>query len=273
MSFRRAPVSGDATAETDASSSPHAPCVSIVIPCVDQEQVTAECLQSIANGRPAAFDIEVIVADNGSSDRMYRAVAEHPGIRSLRLEQNIGFGPACNEAAKAARGEFLFFLNNDAQLAPGCLEALVAVMREDASADIGIVGPKLLSFDGRLQEAGCLLNADGTGSLIGWTRDPEAPRYNYRRAVEHVSGAAILMRRALFEEVGGFDPAYAPAYCEDADLSLRLRQRGLAIVYEPAAVVAHHLSKTSTDPAFAGFNADKTELIAPQLRAPPQPMG
>lgn len=217
--------------------------VSIVIPCLDEELVTVECLQSIERALPTSFDAEVIVADNASEDAAYTAISQHPTIRYIRFEKNIGFGPACNAAASKARGNYLFFLNNDAQIAPGCLEALVAAAAEPG---VGIVGPKILSFDGSLQEAGCLLNRDGTGALIGFGRDPRTPRYNYARRVEHASGAAILIDRELFLGLGGFDDAFAPAYCEDADLSLKVREKGLSIVYEPRAVVAHHLSKTAS---------------------------
>ena len=136
--------------------------VSIVIPCINEELVTAECLQSISQALPAEFGIEVIVADNGSTDGLYASLAKHPEIRHVRFEENIGFGPVCNAAADVAIGEFLFLLNNDAQIAPGCLERLVEVFRDPRHGDkVGAVGPKLLFFDGHLQEAGCLSIATG----------------------------------------------------------------------------------------------------------------
>ncbi len=236
------------------------PLVSILIPCLNQELVTAECLLAIAQALPSEFGVEVIVADNGSTDPLYATLAAHAELRYLRFETNIGFGPVCNAAAQTANGEFLFLLNNDAQIAPDSLERLVATLREGAR--IGAVGPKLLFFDGHLQEAGCLLNRDATGALIGCGRDPRTPRYNYRRDVEHISGAAVLISRELFASLGGFDPVYAPAYCEDADLSLKIRQKGLRLVYEPRAVVAHHLSKTTNGMADADAEIAKRKRIA-----------
>ena len=221
------------------------PRVSVIIPCLNEELVTAECLLSISQSLPESFRIEILVADNASTDPLYLAISRHPELRHIRFEANLGFGRACNAAAGFAQGEFLFFLNNDAQIAPGCLEALLAVMTEQGDgAAVGIVGPKLLSFDGRLQEAGCVLNSDGTASLVGYAADHRTPRFNYRRNVEHISGAAIMISKALFAETGGFDDAFAPAYCEDVDLCLKVRQKGYAIIYEPAAVVAHHMSRT-----------------------------
>jgi GT2 family glycosyltransferase len=216
--------------------------VSIIIPCLNEELVTVECLQSIAQAMPQSFALEVIIADNASEDPAFAAIGKNPTIKHLRFEKNLGFGPACNAAAAQARGQYLFFLNNDAQISPGCLETLVEAA---AAPSVGMVGPKLLCFDGSLQEAGSLLNRDGTGSLVGFGFDPRVPRFNYPRRVEHVSGAAVLIRRALFEDLGGFDDVYAPAYCEDADLSFKVQSKGLSILYEPTAVVAHHLSKTS----------------------------
>ncbi|KAA0577944.1 glycosyltransferase [Azospirillum sp. B21] len=243
---------------------PVEPLVSIIIPCLNQQVYTAECLASIDRSLPSNFDIEVIIADNASSDPLYEVISNNSEIRIIRFGENIGFGPACNRAAEIARGKYLFFLNNDAQISPGCLEVLVNVMEDiENGTKIGAVGPKILSFDGTLQEAGCLLNRDGTGTLIGFGRDHETPRYNYRRAVEHVSGAAVLIRKQIFEEVGGFDPIYAPAYCEDADLSMKLRKRGLHIVYEPSSIVAHHLSKTTN--SSSSQNA-KHRLIARNRR-------
>lgn len=220
--------------------------VSIIIPCLDQETLTAECLMSVYNALPAEFGIEVIVADNASTAPFYQMLSEHPSVRSIRFDGNIGFGPACNRAAEVAVGQYLFFLNNDAQIAPGTIEALVAAIENQTpSRPIGLVGPKLISFDGTLQEAGCRLHSDGTGSLVGFGKDWRNPRFSYDRAVEHVSGAAILIRRDLFLDLDGFDAAFAPAYCEDADLSLRLRGRGFEIRYVADALVAHHLSRTS----------------------------
>ncbi|PPQ35928.1 Glycosyltransferase, GT2 family [Rhodoblastus acidophilus] len=240
-------------------SSARAPRVSIVIPCLNHQRLTAECLASIH--RAASVDLEIIVVDNGSTDPLYAALASRPGLKALRLETNQGYGPACNKGAALASGEFLFFLNNDTQIAPGCLEALLEVFREGGDA-VGLAGPKLVSFDGRLQEAGCLLNPDGTGALIGFGGDPAAPRFNYARPCDHISGAAVLMRRALFEQLGGFDPIFAPAYCEDADLSLKIRALKKLLIYAPGAVVAHHLSATSNSQAGSQANLSKRQRIA-----------
>lgn len=237
--------------------------ISVVIPCWNQSIVTAECLMAVFQCAHECA-LEIIVVDNGSNEPFFKELPKHPDIGIVHFEKNIGFGPACNAGAKVATGEFIFFLNNDAQIAPGCLTNLLAVMEEEPL--VGAVGPKILSFDGSLQEAGALLNPDGTAHLMGFGFSPDVPRFQYRRSVEHISGAALLIRKELFLAVGGFDDVYAPAYCEDADLSLKLRQRGLSIVYEPSAVVAHHLSKTTNDNNKKSTESDgartKRQLIA-----------
>ena len=218
--------------------------VSIVIPCLNEGQVTVECLASLSRAMPKQFGVEVIVADNASDEDVFRSISEHNQIRYIRFDENIGFGPACNAGAAEARGKYVLFLNNDTQVAPGCIEALIA---EAEKPHVGLVGPKILSMDGSLQEAGCLISRDGSGALVGYGGDPRTPRYNYNRPVEHVSGAAIMIRRDLFDELGGFDDVFAPAYCEDADLSLKVRGKGLLVVYVADAVIAHHLSKTTNE--------------------------
>nr|VFJ67892.1 MAG: Glycosyltransferase, GT2 family [Candidatus Kentron sp. FW] len=220
------------------------PDVSILIPCLDEIRYTLECLFSIRNAlRSGAVTYEVMMFDNGSTDATPDLLPRIPNLVYLREEENIGFGPANNKAAGAARGEHVMFLNNDAQIAPGALEALLAAIRSDEG--IGVVGPKVLGFDGRLQEAGSRLNADGVPAFIGFGQDHRVPRFNYQREVEYVSGAALLMERERFLALGGFDPIYAPAYYEDTDLCFRLRAEGLKIHYVPEAVVVHHLSVTS----------------------------
>jgi len=212
------------------------PTVSIVIPVYNHLDHTLTCLRSIAE-HPGAVAFEVIVVDDCSSDDSAAMLATVDGLRLLRNVENTGFIGACNAGLNAANGEFVVFLNNDTAVRPGWLEALIGTFT--ARPDCGLVGAKLIYPDGRLQEAGGIVFNDGSGWNYGRFDDPRAPQYNYLREVDYCSGAAIMLRRELLEDFGGFDPRYAPAYYEDTDLAFRVRERGLKCWYQPAAEVIH----------------------------------
>jgi len=224
-----------------------APCVSIVIPVYNKFAYTQACLKSLAE-HAGRVPFEVIVVDDGSRDETPERLAEIDGIRAIHNAENLGFVGTCNAGAAAARGEFVLFLNNDTVVTPGWLEALVCCFEEEP--DAGLVGAKLVYPDGRLQEAGGIVFRDGSGWNYGRFDDPADPRYNFRREADYVSGAAILLRRALFERLGGFDSRYAPAYYEDTDLAFAVRAAGYKVYYEPRATVIHFEGITSgTDTA------------------------
>lgn len=212
------------------------PSVSVIIPTYGQTACTLRCLAAIAATPPTA-PIEVIVVDDASPDPEVAQLTRIGGIRLIRQTRNLGFLRTCNEAAKWAVGEHLVFLNNDTQPCPGWLDAMVDLMR--ARPDAGAVGAKLLYPDGRLQEAGGIIWNDASGWNYGRGDNPARPEYNYVRAVDYCSGAALMVRRALFARLGGFDPRYAPAYFEDSDLAFRLREIGFATLYQPRAEVVH----------------------------------
>ncbi len=214
-----------------------APIVSIIVPCFGQVPVTLRCLRAIAAAETVT-PFEVIVAEDASGDPDITLLAQVDGIRLLRNERNLGFLHNCNEAALSARGRYLLFLNNDTEPMPGFLDALLRAI--EAVPRAGLVGAKLLFPDGRLQEAGGIIWQDGTGWNYGRNDDAERPEYNTLRDTDYVSGAAMLLRRDLFETLDGFDPLFAPAYYEDTDLAFRIRARGLRVLVQPASLVIHH---------------------------------
>lgn len=187
---------------------------------------------------------EVIVVDNASPDGTGdRLKDEVKGITLLLNEENAGFGPAANQAAALASGRFLCFLNPDALVQPGWVSPLVEVLESDPLA--GAAVPQLLNLDGTLQEAGSLVGFDGSTWALGNGEDPQDLQYRFRRYVDYGSAACLVMPRSLFVEVGGFHPAYVPAYCEDVDLCLTIAARGLRVVYQPRSVVRHARSASS----------------------------
>lgn len=224
-----------------------APRASIVIPIHGAFAHTLACLRALA-AHPPQIPFEIVVVDDASPDDSLDRLRAIAGIRVHARPVNGGFIAACNDGAAQARGEFLVFLNNDTVPQPGWLDALLATF--DAVADAGLVGAKLVYPDGRLQEAGGVVFADGSGWNYGRFDDPNSCRYDYLRDADYLSGAAIAIPRALFQRLGGFDTRYAPAYYEDTDLAFAVRAAGLRTLYQPAAVVVHDEGATAgTDTA------------------------
>ncbi|MGH4017965.1 MAG: glycosyltransferase [Pseudonocardiaceae bacterium] len=213
------------------------PLVSVIVPVHGKWAFTRACLGSIEANRPAV-PFEVIVVDDASPDRTADEVSASPGVRLVRTDRNVGFVGASNLGAGQARGEYLLFLNNDTEVHPGWLDELVATA--DSDDRIGLIGAKLVYPDGRLQECGGIVWSDGTGWNYGRNGDPDSPEFQALRDVDYCSGAAILVRRDVFEQVGGFDDRYAPAYYEDTDLAFAVRSTGHRTVVQPRAIVTHH---------------------------------
>jgi GT2 family glycosyltransferase len=212
------------------------PRVSIIMPVFGKVAYTIACLRSIA-AHPGTVPFEVVVVDDASTDATPARLAEVAGIKLLRNAVNLGFVGTCNAGAAAARGEYLAFLNNDTLVTGSWLEALLRCFDEEP--DCGLAGARLVYPDGRLQEAGGIVFADGSGWNYGRFEDPRDPRFAFRREADYCSGAAIVLRRSLFEALGGFDARYAPAYYEDTDLAFAVRAAGFKVYYEPAATVVH----------------------------------
>ncbi|MEE2776021.1 MAG: glycosyltransferase family 2 protein [Acidobacteriota bacterium] len=187
---------------------------------------------------------EVIVVDNASNDGSADAIeSECQWATLLRMEENLGFGTACNRGAEGA-AEVLLFLNPDATLTPGSGEKLLAAF--DADPRLGMAAPRLFSPDGRRQ-----FSWEPTPGLVGeaarklrnpfegqsWAHDGIRSIARLLGDEGFLSGAGLAVRREAFEEVGGFDEGFF-LYFEDADLCLRLRQAGwgLSLVGEARAV-------------------------------------
>jgi O-antigen biosynthesis protein len=213
-----------------------APLVSIVVPVYNQLHHTWNCLKALAE-TAGKVSFEVIVVDDGSSDATATEVPRIKGVRFHKNPQNLGFIGACNAGAALARGQYLFFLNNDTAVQPGWLEPLLRSFEEFDR--VGLVGSKLVYPDGRLQEAGGIVFSDGSGWNYGRFDHPDDPRYDYPREADYCSGAAILIEKQLFEQFGGFDALYKPAYYEDTDLAFKVRAAGLRVIYQPASKVIH----------------------------------
>lgn len=227
------------------------PTVSIVIPVFGKWPVTEQCLRSIAQ-HAGVTAFEVMVVDDASIDDTRLRLRSVAGVRTVELDRNLGFVGAVNAGIEASRGDYVALLNNDTEVTPGWLEALVET---GSQPEVGLVGSKLVYPDGRLQEAGGIIFDDASGWNYGKFDDPEREQYTYQRDVDYCSGAAILLRREVLKAVGNLDEYFAPAYYDDVDLAFSVREAGLRVVYEPRSVVVHHEGITHGTDELTGIKA------------------
>lgn len=212
------------------------PEVSIVIPVYNQFEYTYNCLKSIMMNS-GNVKYEILIANDCSTDCTKDIEKVAQNVRLITTEKNVRFLLNCNNAAKYAKGKYILFLNNDTQVQENWLQPLVDLIERDDS--VGMVGSKLVYPDGRLQEAGGILWKDASAWNYGNRQDAEASEYNYVKEVDYISGAAIMIKKILWDEIGGFDERFAPAYCEDSDLAFEVRKRGYKVMYQPKSVVVH----------------------------------
>lgn len=215
------------------------PLVSVLVVTWNARELLRACLQSL---RAQTFrDFEVIVVDNASEDGTPELVSQgFPEMRLVRLGENRGFAGGNAEGLRHAQGELVALLNNDAEAAPGWLEALVGAMLEDPR--VGICTPKVVVKGTRvLDSAGGGLTTAFSGFKIGMGED--ADRYNERRYVPGGYACACLYRRKMLEEIGFFDEDFVFNH-EDTDLDLRALLAGWRCLYVPEAVVEHRVSAT-----------------------------
>lgn len=213
-----------------------APRVSVVIVLHNQAELSYQCLASLCT--TLEVPCEVLLIDNASTDDSAALLARVQGARVFAQPHNLHFLRAANLGAAQARGDCILFLNNDAQLLDGALTAALALL--DQSPGVGAVGGKVVLLDGRLQEAGSVIWSDGSCSGYGRGRDPLDAEFQFRREVDYCSGAFLMVRRALFNDLGGLDLAFAPAYYEETDLCMRIREAGFSVVYDPRIEIRHY---------------------------------
>jgi GT2 family glycosyltransferase len=222
--------------------------VSIIIPVYNQVQQTHDCLKSL--NKHTTHPHEIIVVDNASEDQTAHMLAEMKGIRIIHNDENVGFTEACNLGANKARGRHLFFLNNDTVVTSGWLEALLEPFKKE---NVGAVGAKLIYPDGKLQEAGGIVFTNGDGWNYGRGDDPDLPEYSYLKEVDYCSGAALMIRKDLWDRIGGFDKRYAPAYYEDTDLCFSVRAHGYKVLFQPLAKITHFEGGSAGTDAYRGY--------------------
>ncbi|MFN2621451.1 MAG: glycosyltransferase family 2 protein [Chthoniobacterales bacterium] len=216
--------------------------VSILIPTRDAPQIFGRCLKAIFE-KTSYPDFEVVVMDNDTADPAALALIQQYPVRRIPFPGRFNFSRANNDGAAAATGELLLFLNNDTEIVSEDWLQHLAYYADQA--DVGAVGALLLYENRTVQHAGIALGMRGTAdhTMRGFPSDVDgyAGSLACAREVSAVTGACLMMRKSLFLEIGGFNEHFFTAY-QDVDLCLRLRDRGLRIIYTPEAVVVHHES-------------------------------
>lgn len=217
--------------------------ISIIIPAWNLWETTESCLRSLAAHDEGA---QVLVVDNGSADATRTALEPlgrtlfGPRFLRVRLPENRGFAAGCNAGARAADGDAFLFLNNDTLATSGWLSPLRDALDRPG---VGAVGPLLLYPDGRTQHCGVSFTPLGGVRHLYADFPGEHPAVRRAHPLQALTGAALLLRRADFQAVGGFCEDYANGY-EDLELCFALRQRGLSLSLVPASVVFHAESRT-----------------------------
>ncbi|HEX3109660.1 MAG TPA: glycosyltransferase family 2 protein, partial [Thermoanaerobaculia bacterium] len=222
------------------------------------------CLASIP---PACGDLEheIIVYDNASSDDTLQAIGDREDLL-IRSEHNDGFGIAVNRAVQRSRGRYVFLLNPDCELAPGALKLLHDFM--EAHPNVAAAAPLLANDDGGSQREFQLRRLPTLGSLaaeifaIGRFFPRATARHRYRdldltrpQRVEQPAGAALMIRREVFDEIGPFDEQFSPAWFEDVDYCARLKAAGKEVWVVPAAAARHVGGASLEHLSFAEFQA------------------
>lgn len=228
------------------------PSLDIIIVNWNAGGLLRDCLASLPSGG-TTID-RVVVVDNASTDDSLEGLEALPlPLTILRNPENRGFGAACNQGAAGSRADYLLFLNPDARLHADSLEAPLSFL--EAHADVGVCGIRLIDEQGHTSRSCARFPTPRQFLARSTGLDRLAPRrfppyqmtdwdHAESRRVDHVIGAFYMIRRSLFEAIGGFDERFF-VYLEDLDLSLRVHQAGHAVYYMAEASAFHQGGGTS----------------------------
>lgn len=224
--------------------------LSVILPFYEQLIPALTCLNSLMAMSTQAS--EYLVQDDCSPSANAPMLISPLVARVERNERNLGFAGNCNAGAARAHGDVLFFVNQDVLAMPQISAAwdrfLVNVFEDPA---VGIVGPKLLFPDGSIQSAGGMFDGhcQPFHRCLGY-RDAMYQEVNTPMQVGWVTGAALAIRRSLFEKLGGFDTAYGRGYFEDVDLCCKAQVAGFKVWYEPRCTLFHSVGSSGGNPDF-----------------------
>lgn len=213
------------------------PVVSVIIPVYNHWPLLFNCIKSMTAVKNKT-SFEVIVADDCSTDETQALINLNPWVRHVRMEKNGRFILNCNNAARSAKGTYIYFLNNDTIVLDGWLDQIVATFK--ARENAGIVGSQVLFPDSSVQESGGIIWPDGEAWNYGRHIDKaNLFKANYSRPVDYVSGCALAIKRDLWEAVGGFGEEFVPAYCEDSDLCFKVQSLNHEVWVQTRSKIIH----------------------------------
>ena len=224
------------------------PLVSIIIPNKDEKEALHACIASIKE-KTKYQNYEIIIVENNSTSQeifaYYEELKKDPKIRVIRWEKEFNYSAINNYGARYANGEYLLFLNNDVTvITEGWLTEMLGMCQR---REVGAVGVKLLYPDDTIQHAGCVIGIGGIAGHMFVNMPANRTGYLHKASIlqdmSAVTAACMMMKKAAFEEVGGFTEELSVAF-NDVDLCLKVRETGRLIVYDPYVQLYHMESKT-----------------------------
>jgi len=214
--------------------------ISVIIVSYNSEKYIKQCLDSVIN---SSIPLEIIVIDNASTDKTLQILNFYEDkIKLIKSTQNLGFAGGNNLGIKNSSGDILILINPDAYVEKNSIEQLIGPMLYDER--VMIAGPKIFYPDSKkIQSAGGVLLSNALPYHIGYGKDDD-PIFNSFITVDYVTGAALAIKRTLFEITGLFDPVYNPAYYEETEKCVQARKLGFKVLYVPKSIVYHYESTT-----------------------------
>lgn len=213
------------------------PKVSIIIPVYNQLKFTRQCIETVWETCKNQ-NYEIIVIDDCSTDETPQYLESVKSkVRLYRNKQNQGFLLNVNFAASQAKGEYIVLLNNDTIPQEGWLEALLEPF--ELYEKVAAVGAFMIFPNNMVLEACSIVFSDGSGWNYGRGDNPDSSRYNFIRETDYVSGGGMIVPKKIWDELGGLDPHYCPAYYDDIDFCFRARKAGYKILYTPFSKIIH----------------------------------
>jgi len=222
---------------------------SIIIPIWNGYDDLADCFAALSQQTEDSFGI--IAVDNGSTDGSVELITnQFSHVRLIQNTKNLGFGVACNIGLRAATDDVLILLNQDTVVEPDWLAEFISFLA--THSDVGVVGSKAYFADGTVQHAGGYIDSQGGGRHYGH-RETDRPEFDEIRDVDFVTGASLAIRRSVYEQIGGLDEGFHPAYYEDVDWCYRVRVAGWRVVYLPMSRLIHKEESRLNQPTHAGM--------------------